>query len=176
MLKKLLLGLVFILAAVALVASQQPDDFKVTRSATMDAPASAVFAQVNNLKNWKAWSPWEKLDPNAKISFEGSEAGVGAKMSWAGNMDVGVGSITIAESRAGELVRFDMDFKEPMESKSTAEFTFKEEGGKTQVTWSMYGKNNFIGKVIGLIFNCEKMIGEQFEKGLGNLKTIVEVK
>lgn len=175
MLKKLLLGVVFIIAAVAMVASQQPDEFKVSRSATMNAPASEIFAQVNNLQNWKAWSPWEKLDPNATSNFEGPDAGVGAKMSWAGNMDVGVGSMTIAES-SPDFIRFDMDFKEPMAGQSTAEFAFKDVSGQTEVTWSMHGKNNFMGKVASLIFDCEKMVGDQFEKGLANLKTLVETK
>ncbi len=176
MFKKLLTGVVFLIAAFAIVAYQQPDEFRVSRTTVIDAPASDIFAHVNNLHEWKAWSPWEKLDPNATSNFEGPDAGVGAKMSWAGNMDVGVGSMTIAESHDNELVRFDMDFKEPMASQSTAEFAFKEIGGQTQVTWSMHGKNNFMGKAVGLIFNCEKMVGEQFEKGLSNLKGISEAK
>jgi hypothetical protein len=38
----------------------------------------------------------------------------------------------------------------------------------------MYGKNNFMGKAIGLIMSCEKMVGGQFEKGLEALKSVVE--
>ena len=52
-----------------------------------------------------------------------------------------------------------------------AEFTFKPEGGQTQVTWSMSGKNNFMGKAFGLFVDCEKMVGRDFEKGLANLNS-----
>ena len=38
----------------------------------------------------------------------------------------------------------------------------------------MYGTNNFMGKVMGLIMNCDKMLGGQFEQGLAALKTMVE--
>ncbi len=61
-----------------------------------------------------------------------------------------------------------------MEGVATVDFTFKPQGGKTIVTWSMYGKNNFMGKAFGLIMNCDKMIGRDFEKGLASMKALVE--
>ncbi len=171
--------IILMLAAIAvavfvIVVSRQPDDFKVTRSATMAAPVSAVFVQVNDLLKWEAWSPWAKLDPAAKNEFEGPESGVGAIMRWSGNNKVGVGSMTIIESLSDELVRFKLDFLKPFKATNTAEFTFKSEGDQTVVTWSMLGKNNFISKAMGLIMNCDKMVGGQFEQGLSSIKSIVE--
>ena len=125
MFKKIAIGLVIIVLVFCAYVSMQPDDFRVERSATFNAPAEAVFSQVNNLKNWQAWSPWAKLDPNAKTTLEGAENGTGAKMDWAGNSEVGKGSMTITESRPSEFVRFKLDFLEPMEASNTAEFTFK---------------------------------------------------
>jgi len=29
--------------------------------------------QVNDFHQWDAWSPWAKLDPDAKITFEGPD-------------------------------------------------------------------------------------------------------
>lgn len=174
MFTKILLALVTIFAVFLVIVSMQPTDFRITRSATIEAPAAKVFIQVNDLHKWEFWSPWAKLDPNSKSSFEGPESGVGAAMSWDGNMKVGKGSMTIAKSTANEFIQFNMNFLKPMESVSTTEFEFKEEGGKTVVKWSMYGTNNFIGKAMGLIFNCEKIVGGSFEEGLNNLKTIVE--
>jgi len=62
-----------------------------------------------------------------------------------------------------------------MEGTSTVEFTFKPQGDKTVVTWAMYGKNNFMGKLVSLFMNCEKMVGPQFEKGLAELGKVVAV-
>ena len=140
------------------------------------APASQIFVHVNNLKNWNAWSPWAKLDPNAKNSFVGPEAGVGALMRWAGNYEVGEGSMLITESKTNELVRFRLDFLKPMESTSLAEFNFVPQGNQTAVTWTMSGTNNFMGKAFGLFFNCEKMVGGKFEEGLSSLKQISEAR
>ena len=174
-----MLDIILILAAIAViifitVAAMQPSDFRITRTATISAPASTVFAQVNDLQKWDAWSPWAKLDPDAKNSFEGSASGVGAIMRWAGNNKVGQGSMTIIESHPGEFIRFKLEFLKPFAATNTAEFTFNYENDQTTVTWSMYGKSNFTGKAIGLIMSCEKMVGGQFEKGLAALKSVVE--
>src|SRR5262249_10520255 len=132
------------------------------------------FPHVNNLREWKEWSPWAKMDPNAKETFEGPAAGKGAVMTWAGNRKVGEGSMTITESKTNNAVRFRLDFRKPMKPISTAEFTFTPEGRATKVTWSMSGHNNLIGKAMGLVMNCDKMVGGQFEKGLASLKSIAE--
>ena len=174
-----MLDIIFILAAAAIIlfivaAAMQPSDFRITRTGKISAPASAVFAHVNDLHQWDAWSPWAKLDPNATNSFEGPSAGVGAIMRWAGNNKVGQGSMTITESRPDEFIRFKLEFLKPMTATNTSEFTFTLENDQTTVVWSMYGKNNFMGKAMGLIMNCDKMVGTQFEQGLAALKSVVE--
>src|SRR5258708_4924025 len=104
MFKKILVVLVVAVVVFAGVVAMQPADFRVERSVTLAAPAPDVFAQVNDFHNWEAWSPWAKLDPNAKNSFEGSAAGKDAKFHWSGNSEVGVGSMTILESRPYDLI------------------------------------------------------------------------
>ena len=174
MFKKIGIGLVVVILIFLGVVMIQPEDFKISRSVMVAASPQKVFDQVNNFHNWEAWSPWAKLDPNAKAEYQGPSEGVGAIFRWSGNDQVGVGSNTIIESRPGELIKIKLEFLKPFEAISTAEFTFKPEGQQTLVTWSMSGKNNFIGKAMGLLMNCDKMIGSQFEKGLADLKTIVE--
>jgi hypothetical protein len=174
MLKKILIGLAVVIAAFVVVVALQPSHFSITRSATIAATPAAVFPHVNDLKKWEAWSPWAKLDPNMKTTYRGPSSGVGAVSAWAGNNDVGEGSMTITESRANELVRFRLEFVKPMEGKSTAEFTFKPHGNKTVVAWTMSGENSFLCKAIGLFMNCDKMVGDQFEQGLAQLAKVSE--
>lgn len=174
MLKKILLGLIVIIVVFVIVVATRPSEFTVTRSTSVAAPSAAVFEQVNDLHKWEAWNPWMKLDPSAKTTYEGPAAGVGAVSRWAGNSQVGEGSMTIAESKPNELVRFNLEFLKPFKGNATAEFTFKSEGNGTVVSWSMSGKNNFIAKAIGLFMDCDKMIGTQFEKGLADLKKQAE--
>jgi len=180
MILKIVVGVAAAIAAVVIlfliVVAIQPSDFRVSRSAKMAASPAAVFEQVNDYHNWDAWSPWAKLDPDAKVTFEGPSSGTGAKFSWSGNDKVGVGQQTIVESKPDELVRIKLEFEKPFKGTRTAEFTFKPEADQTLVTWSMFGKNNFMGKAVSLFMDCDKMVGGDFEKGLASIKAIVEEK
>lgn len=169
-----LMALAAIVIVLIVVVAMQPAEFRITRKAAVNAPGSAVFAQVNDFHKWEAWSPWAKMDPAAKNTFEGAAAGVGAVFKWAGNNKVGEGCMTLMESRPSELIRIKLEFLKPFKATNTAEFSFKPEGNQTQVSWSMSGRNNFLGKAVGLFMNCDKMIGGQFEKGLEAMKAVVE--
>jgi hypothetical protein len=93
-----------------------------------------------------------------------------------GNKSIGEGRMTIVESRPHELVRMRLDFMRPFASTAFAEFTFAPDDGRTAVTWSMAGRNNFMAKAIHLIVNMDRMIGGQFEHGLAALKLQAEAK
>ena len=173
---KILVGVVVVLGALAAYIATRPSEFSVTRSATYAAPPAAVFAQVNELKKWESWSPWAKKDPQAKSSYAGPAAGAGATMAWAGNKDVGEGCMTIVESKPAELVRFKLEFLKPFEATNEALFAFKSEGGKTTLTWTMTGQNNFVGKAMCLVVDMDKMVGGDFEKGLDGIRALVEAK
>lgn len=174
LIRKIALGLLLLIVGLVVLIAMQPSEFHVSRSAVMAASPEAVFEQVNNFQNWQAWSPWAKLDPNAKNTFEGPSSGEGAVFRWSGNSNVGEGSTTIVESRPGELVRIKLEFVRPMPGVSDVLFTFKPVGDQTEVTWSMSGENSFLGKAMGLLIDCEKMCGDEFNKGLASIKAIVE--
>jgi uncharacterized protein YndB with AHSA1/START domain len=173
MLVKVLIVLAVIVVLFLVVVATRPADFRITRSATIPAPPAVVFEQVNDLHNWQQWSPWAKLDPDAKVTFDGPTAGNGASFHWAGNSNVGEGTMTLMESQPSELVRFKIDFMRPFVASNVAEFTFKPVGDQTEVTWTMTGKNNFMAKAFGLFVDCDKMVGGQFEQGFENLKGVV---
>jgi len=172
MLKKLLIAAVVIIAGLSIFVATQPEDFNVSKNITIDAPAAEIFSQVNDFHKWEAWSPLAKLDANVQTSFEGSESGVGAITKWSGNKEVGEGSMTIVESINNEFIKIGLEMTKPFATSNTTEFSFKEENGQTSVTWTMYGKKNFIGKAMEIIFNCNEMVGKRFEEGLVNLKTL----
>ncbi len=174
MLKKILIAIAAIVVVFVVVVAIQPSEFRIVRSATISAPAPAVFAQVNDFHNWEAWSPWAKVDPAMKQAYEGPPAGTGAIYTWAGNDQVGEGRMTLTESRPSDLIRIKLEFLKPFAATNTAEFTFKPEGNQTVVTWSMTGKNNFIAKAVHLFMNMDKMVGGKFEEGLANIKSVVE--
>lgn len=177
MLKKILIALVVIVIVFVLIVAMRPADFRITRSATIAAPPEVVFAQVNDLHRWDAWSPWAKLDPNIKQTHEGAAAGVGAVYSWEGNKEVGAGRMTITDSTTNELIRIKLEFLKPFAAVNTTEFTFKAadaNGQKTEIVWAMSGKNGFMSKAFCLFMDMDKMVGGDFEKGLASLKTLAE--
>src|SRR4051812_25279961 len=98
MFKKLLLVLVLAIGGFLAYAATRPDTYRVTRSMTIEAPAPVIFSQVDDFKSWAAWSPWDKLDPNMKKTFEGPAEGVGASYSWQGNDKVGKGRMTVTDA------------------------------------------------------------------------------
>jgi hypothetical protein len=181
LLKWILGGFAAVVVIFLIVVALQPSDFKVERSATMRAPAPAAFAQVNDFQNWRAWSPWEKIDPALKRQYEGPNAGNGAIYAWQGNGEVGEGRMTITESRPGELVRIRLEFFKPFAATNTAEFSFKPAaqgaGNETTlVTWTMTGQNNFLSRAICMFVDMDKMVGGMFEQGLAQMKSVVETR
>ena len=110
MLKKILIALVAPHCGLRGGVAMQPSEFHVERTATVAAPPASVFAHVDDLHKWEAWSPWAKIDPTAKVAYEGAPAGKGAGFTWSGNDKVGEGRMTIVESRPAELVDIKVDF------------------------------------------------------------------
>lgn len=169
--------LVVVAVVFAILVAMQPADFRVERTATIAAEPSAVFEQVNDFHKWEAWSPWEKLDPDLKRTFEGPPAGKGAIYKWSGNDKVGEGQMTLTESRPGESIKIELGFVRPMQDTSDVIFKFKPDGKNTVVTWRMEGTNkDFISKAFCYCMNMDKMVGGDFEKGLASLKEVVERK
>jgi hypothetical protein len=156
-----------------IMVARQPTDFRITRSATLPAPAPVIFGEVNDFHRWQEWSPWAKMDPNATNSYAGMPSGEGAMFTWDGNNKVGSGRMTILESHPSNLIRIKLEFLKPFQATNLAEFAFTPSNGGTLVTWSMSGKNNFMAKAFVLVMNCDKMVGGQFEQGLKNLGAVV---
>src|SRR5882672_3251235 len=146
MLTYILIALAAVVVILLIVIALQRGDFRIERSATISAPPQRVFEQVNDFRKWTAWSPWEKMDPNLKRTYEGSPAGTGAVYSWAGNKKVGEGRMTVIDSRPSDLIRIKLEFLKPFQATNTAEFTFQPQGNQTRVVWAMTGTKNFIFK------------------------------
>ena len=174
MVKKILIALAAVVILFVAVVAMQPSEFRIVRSAIISAPATAVFAQVNDFHKWEAWSPWAKLDPTMKQTFDGAPAGTGAGYAWVGNSEVGEGRMTITESHPSDLIKIKLEFIKPFAANSNTIFTFKPEGNQNRVTWAMDGDKNFIAKAFHLFMNIDKMVGGDFEKGLAQMKSVSE--
>nr|WP_298124914.1 SRPBCC family protein [uncultured Pseudoxanthomonas sp.] len=148
-----------------------PATTHVERSVVIERSPEQVFATLNSFERFSAWSPWAEYDPQAKYTFEGPASGVGARMRWSGNRSVGSGSqeITISEPHRRVVVALDFDG-----SQAQAAYLLEPEGHGTRLTWAFdteHGMNPF-KRWLGLLF--DRMIGADYEKGLGKLKSLLE--
>ncbi len=175
MFKKALLVIVALVAVLAVVIALQPSTYRVARSTTIAAPPEAVFAQVNDFHAWNAWSPWARLDPHVKNTFEGPAAGTGAIFKWEGNAKVGQGAMTLTDSHAPDRIRIKLEFLKPFASTCDTGFDFAAADKGTRVTWTMSGTCGFLDKAFCLFMGgMDRMVGPDFERGLAQMKAIAE--
>ena len=149
-------------------------NYTVERERTIAAPADAVRAQITDFHRWRAWSPWEDLDPQLHRAYSGPDAGEGARYAWNGNRKAGAGSMEITDATAPSKVSLKLDFTRPFEAHNTVDFTMTPEAGGTRVTWDMRGPTPLLGKVIHVFLDMDKMVGGDFEAGLAKLKAAAE--
>jgi uncharacterized protein YndB with AHSA1/START domain len=165
---------VLAIIGVLVYAASFSDTFQVQRSLRINASPEKIFPLINNMRGMNTWNPFAEADPEIKITYTGPESGKGARYQWTGNNKVGEGSIEITDVSEPSRVALKLDMLKPMEGHNTVVFTLVPNGNGTDVTWAMTGERPYIGKVMDAVFNMDRMVGGQFEKGLAKLKAIAE--
>jgi hypothetical protein len=155
------------------VASTSTRIYSVTRGRHIDAPPAAVREQVVDLHRWRAWSPWEDLDPELRRRYGGPDAGVGAWYEWEGNRKAGAGRMEIVDAD-DTSVTIDLRYLKPFRATSTARFTFDPAPSGTDVTWTVNGPKTLVTRIVGIFTSMDAVIGPDFEKGLDRLKATAE--
>jgi uncharacterized protein YndB with AHSA1/START domain len=168
------LVLLVAVAAVLTYAATKPDTFRIQRAMSVNAPPEKVFALINDFRRWTVWSPWEKMDPALQRTYSGTASGQGAVYAWEGNRKVGAGRMEITDAPSPSKVTIKLDFLRPFEAHNVAEFTLEPKGDATTVTWAMHGPNLFVGKVMSIFVDMDRMVGKDFETGLANMKAAAE--
>jgi len=173
MIVNILFVIVLLIVAVLLYATTKPDSFSIQRSTTIKATPEKIAALINDFNRWPLWSPWEKLDLAMKKTMSGAANGPGSIYEWEGNKKVGQGRMEILQSSASQI-KIKLDFLKPFEAHNITIFDLQSQGDITVVTWNMSGSNNYIGKLMHMFINVDKMVGKDFEKGLAALKEQAE--
>lgn len=175
-----------------------PDHMHVERRIKINAPQAAVAEVLSGFTHFNDWSPWAELDPEAKYTFEGPATGKGAIMRWQGNEQAGAGTQTIlkvvsataktqaeGEDDASSVIATKTEFRSTVieielqfAGWDPARTLFKidelEQG--VQVAWAMDMDLGWdlVGRYFG--FFMDDAIGNDYEKGLNQLKTYMESK
>jgi hypothetical protein len=165
--------IVVLLLGIVVIASTKPNEFRVRRTARINAPAERIVPQINDFSNWVKWSPYDSLDPDMKKTLTGARAGRGAIYEWEGNSKAGKGRMEILDS-SPEHIGIQLNFEKPFRASNVAEFTLAPNGNGTDVTWSMHGARPFASKLMGVFVDMDNFVGRDFERGLQNLKSVAE--
>lgn len=153
-----------------------PSAYRVSRTVRVEAPPAAVFPHLSDLRRWTAWSPWEGMDPHMVRTYSGTQGQVGSGYAWNGNRQAGEGSMTVTGLEPSRRVDIDLHFTRPFPADNVIRLDVdpESEGSASVVTWTMSGEHGRLMGVLSRFMPMEKMVGQDFEKGLAQLKAVVE--
>jgi effector-binding domain-containing protein len=171
---KILYVLGALLAILLLLVLIAPKKLEMERSILINATADQVFPHLKFFAKRAAWSPWHPLDPNIKTSIEGIDGEVGAVSKWSGNDKVGEGQEVIESLIPNQEVVTKTIFIKPWESEAEAAVRLAPQGGQTKVTWGFNMPMKIPFNVMGLFMDMSKSIAADYDRGLANLKKLVE--
>ncbi|WP_452226002.1 SRPBCC family protein [Lacinutrix cladophorae] len=169
--KYILFVLLILIIGFSIYIAVQPNSYDVKRTKLIKAPASMVFNQINDFKNWENWGPWKEEDPTMTITYPENTSGIGGNYSWEGAE--GPGYMETIAVTPNQSIDQEISFggMEP----NDVYWKFKEVEEGTEVTWGMkHDKMNFLFKAFAAAQGgMEKNLGIMFDKGLNKLDRIV---
>ena len=171
-LKRILIGLIGLIALIIGLAYLMPNHYGVIRSIEINSTPDKIYPLLVAPKEWKKWSVWNQRDPNMEMLYAGPETGAGASWDWKSKSQ-GNGGMKFIKVAANQVVTYELSF-EGMGKPSSGALTLEPMGTSTKVTWSMVGTSE--GNLMMKLFApfMDKMVGPDFEDGLKNLKAVVE--
>ncbi len=168
--KYVLIGISSLIVLIVIVGLLAPNVFKVEKSITINAPKTEVYPHIAQQKLQNEWSVWAQMDSNQKVTFEGVDGTPGSKYSWEGEI-TGKGSQELV-SVSSDQIKFNLIFTDPYESQADVYFNLEENGTRTVVTWGFDSEMPFPMNIFTLFGDMG--VGDDFQKGLENLKVKVE--
>lgn len=147
---------------------------KIVKSTQIARPLQDVFAYLKLTKNQDNFSVWNMTDPSMNKKYLGNDGTVGFVYSWdSTNKNVGAGEQEITSIEEGKSIGYEVRFSRPMKNVGKIYFLFSSPGnGVTSVTWIFDSPSKFPFSLLSPIF--KRILGKDLEKGLANLKNILE--
>jgi effector-binding domain-containing protein len=164
---RVLIGLILLFLLLGLLT---PKQHLIVREIVIDAPQELVRDQVNDLKKWDTWSPWEQADASLKKTYGPATEGNGAYYTWESKHS-GKGKLTITGTSA-DSINTEVIFEGMGKAKSKYAFTKQEL--YTKVVWSFDYNTPFPWNAVNWVMGGDKSVGKEFEKGLASLKQVCE--
>ncbi len=175
-LKKIGFVLLVLIALFLIIPLFVQKDFIVSRTVSIKKAKTDVFDYARFLENQADYVVWLKKDPKATVEGNGVDGTVGYISSWESNREeIGVGEQEITGIKEGERIDFAFRYKEPQEMQSTAHMEFESAGeASTKVSWTFKSSMPYPWNIFNLFVDKDQAMGPDLEKGLNNMKEILE--
>jgi hypothetical protein len=147
---------------------------KIEKGIEINKSQKLVFDYLRMTRNQDNFSVWNMADPGMKKSYKGEDGTVGFIYSWDSNVkNVGAGEQEITGIDEGKSIDYNIRFSRPMKNTGITKFQIRGIGEEvTSVVWIFDSPSKFPMSLFSPIF--KKMLGKDIEKGLMNLKSILE--
>jgi hypothetical protein len=149
---------------------------KIEKSIEISRSSGEVFDYLKYTRNQDNFSVWNMADPAMKKDYHGTDGTVGHIYRWdSTNKNVGAGEQEIIGIDEGKKIGYEVRFFRPMRNVGKSYFLINGKGeDSTSVVWTFDSPTKFPYSLLAPVF--KKMMGKDLEKGLTNLKTILEKK
>jgi len=166
-------GLIVLLLTIAAFAKK---NYSVTSEITIQMPSQVVFNYLKLLKNQDNFSKWALMDPNMTKEYRGIDGTVGFISAWESkDKNVGKGEQEIRKIKEGEQIDFEIRFIKPFAGIAQAYLSTDSLSDQvTLVKWGFTSKMAYPMNLMLLVMKMEKMIENDLQTGLQNLKKLLE--
>ena len=146
---------------------------RIEKSIDINRNPEEVFDYLRYTRNQDNFSVWNMKDPGMKKEHRGKDGTVGFIYNWdSANKSVGSGEQEIVGIDEGKTIDYALRFTRPMQNTGQSKFQVSGKGKSTSVTWVFDSPSKFPMSLFSPIF--KRMLGKDLEKGLANLKVILE--
>ncbi len=174
MLLQIGIAVLILISIFVIFVATRKGQFLYERSGLIAAPAEKIFPYLKSFQLGSQWSPYDKMDPKIKKSFYKEDGEVGSVMNFEGNHQVGSGRLEILNIVPNQMVEIRLKMFKPFEAENNIQYRLTSENGLTRFTWLMSGDSKFVGKLMNVFIDVEKLVADQFTVGINDLSAIVE--
>ena len=171
-LTRLFLGIIALAAILAAVSVGLPSHVTVSRSKDINAPESAIFPYLDNLRTFGDWSPWSARDPELALSYSGPASGQGAQVNWTSKKpSIGTGSMKITESEPNHHIDLNVNYNG---LEGTSSYQIGPAGSGSKVTWTFVYQSGSSPMKRWKALMLDGLVGAEYRTGLDRLKEKIE--
>lgn len=147
---------------------------KINVQASIDitTPIHRIHTALVDFHTWPIWSPWLYMEPDANVTYRGSNGELNHGFDWNGQK-IGSGGMTLTSSTVSRI-ECDLQFIKPFKSQADVAFDLEDIGnGATRVTWHM--KSSLPIFLFWMKGTMSGMIRSDYNRGLAMLKDHLEM-